>query len=193
MPLDGFITGIITLGTLADSIGKMKNLIPTPAKTLQDKHRWLTITVFNQTQYVLQFGDSYFDSGKFWAAPTNVEPFGEMTFSGCDKDMSYETGVSGGASFTLQISETEGENVDLNMAFGFTNPQAGSTKISGLFNVNAVSAYKAVGDSTTSFTSDDYTGQDTNLEETVINFKLVASPGQEATITLTEQIVSGGG
>jgi len=186
------ISGIITAGKLAESIGKMSSLIPDVPQDLKDKHRWVTVTVFNQSQYALVYKSSYFDSGRFWTAPTNVEPFQEMTFSGCDKDGWFLTGVSGGTTFTLQMPKEGGGYQELDIGIGFTNPQSGSLKSSGVFTSSAETAYDDATDSTTNNTSSNYSGNDTNGESTTINFLLVSAPGQEARITITEQIVSGG-
>ncbi|MGF1698734.1 hypothetical protein L4D09_00140 [Photobacterium makurazakiensis] len=186
------LTGINTAVKLASSIGKMSNLIPDTPKDLEDKHRWVTVTVFNQTQYALVYKNSYFDSGKFWTAPTNVEPFEEMSFSGCDKDGSFLTGVSGGTTFTLQMPIEGGGYKEQDIGIGFTNPELGSTKASGIFSSSAEDAYDNTTDDTTEKTSSKFSGKDTNDKDTAINFLVVSGPGQEGRITITQQIISGG-
>ncbi len=186
------ISGITTAVSLAESISKMTTLIPSAPKDLKDKHRWVTVTVFNQTQYSLVYQASYFDSGRFWTAPTNVEPFKEMTFSGCNKNDSILTGVSGAAIFQLQMPKKGGGYETLDIGAGFTNPQSGAFKSSGIFTSSGKAAYEATTDNTSNNTSSNYSGKDTDDKETTINFLVVSSPGQEASLTVTEQIVSGG-
>ena len=207
VPVAAIVGGIATAASLAESIGSMSSAIPSPPAELSDKHRSVSVTIFNQTQYELHYEGAYFDSGRFWTAPTNIAPFSELTFSGCDKDGSVGTGVSGGAVFHIQadlnIPEAEKEGLeileeefhtgllsDLDLAIGFTNPGVGGYKLSGVFGGDGESAYEAATTDTSGSTSQTFSGNDTNDSPIMINFHVVSSPGTEASITLTEQIAA---
>lgn len=191
--MPGVIGGILAAAELASAIAKMGEAFPGPPAGITDKYRWLTVTVFNQTQYeIVYLGNAYFDSGRFWAAPTNIEPFSSMTLSGCNTDGSFFTGVSGGAAFQLQMPQQGGGSQTLEIDIGFTNPDMGAIKTSVLLNAGPEAAYDAATSSSSNVTSSTFSGVDDKGNPTTIQFFITASPGQEASVTITEEIVSSG-
>ncbi|OJJ22334.1 hypothetical protein BKI52_06525 [marine bacterium AO1-C] len=189
------LEGVMAAAELATEVGGMvKSFIPDSPKDLKDKHRWMTVTIINETQYNIVFEESYFDSGRFWTPPTNTPAFKSMTFSGCNKDGSILTGVSGGALFQLQMPKEGGGYEKLNFGVGFSNPEAGSIKISGIYPTKsgeegAKQAYDKVDDGTTNKKSEVFPGKDKDGHDIKVQFILVASAGQEARVTITEQHV----
>jgi hypothetical protein len=183
------ITGIKTAGELADSIQKMINLIPKAADDLTEKHRWMTITTFNQTQFSLVYQRTWFKSGRFWTSPTNIAPFESMTFSVCSRDGSLLTGVTGGAAFELQMPQAGGGYQRLDIAVGFARPEIGSVKCSAIFSDDPERAYERVNSNFTRRVSNVFPGTNIYGGQVAMNFLAVASPGQEASVTITQQIL----
>ena len=92
------VTGaILGAGEIADAIKSMSDIVPKAADELTEKFRWMTVAIRNETQFKLTHTSSWFDTGRFWDAPTGVvEPFETAVFSVCSKDGSVGTGVAGG-------------------------------------------------------------------------------------------------
>jgi len=84
---------------------KLDKLLPHPPDDLKKKHRWFQCTIKNATQFDLLLEESYLDSGTYWTAPGTVTQFDQMTFSGCNKNNSVATGVSGGQAFRVYLDE----------------------------------------------------------------------------------------
>lgn len=183
-PAAAVVTAIETAGAIAEALSKMSSSEPSPPAGLTGKSHWLTMTVFNQTQYELVFQSAYFDSGRFWTAPTNVPPFESMTFSGCESDGSIMTGVSGGVQFSIAIPNNAQQ-----FSAGFSNPEIGAYKASVAAGGTPQSAYNAIDNSTISDSIGPIQGTDTNNKPVTMNFGLVSSPGPEASVTVTQQVI----
>jgi hypothetical protein len=184
------IAGIKTAGELASAIKDVTGIIPNAPSELTQKHRWMTVTIFNQTQFRLVFKKSWYDTGGPWQAPTDVPKFSSVTFSVCNKDNSILTGVTGGVTFTLQMPLEGGGYQDLDIGVGFARPEVGTVKCSAIYTDDPEKAYNAVNSGTTSHTSNKFSGDDVHGKEVTINFLTVASPGREASVTITQQILS---
>jgi hypothetical protein len=177
------LKALLTIVELALAIKDMSNEIPAPSADLKDKDRWMTVTIFNQTQFnIIWTGGDYFSSGRFWKAPTNVGPFDSMTFSVCDKNASLLTGCSGGAAFSIQLSN--GSTVPF--AVGFTNPQIGAIKASVVQPGSAEAGYDEASSSSMSTSTALLQGMDDKGNTINMFFKMASSPGQEAAITITQ-------
>jgi hypothetical protein len=177
------IETLLAVAELAVAIKDMSEVIPTPPSDLTDKHRWMTVTLFNQTQFnIFWTGNDYFSSGRFWTAPTNVNPFNSMTFSVCDSDGSFLTGCSGGGAFNIQLPD--GSAIPL--AVGFTNPQTGAIKAAVVQSSNAEDGYSAASSDSMSTSTQSVQGQDDKGNTVSLFFTMASSPGQEATITITQ-------
>jgi hypothetical protein len=70
--LAGAVAGISTAADLVKNIKEMTSIIPKAAKDLTEKHRWMTVTVFNETQFLLLYKGNQLDHGRFWTPPSNV-------------------------------------------------------------------------------------------------------------------------
>lgn len=181
--------GILSSASLTDLIGKMP--IPdtnTPAN-ITDKDRWFTMTINNQTQWPIQYMKSYFDSGRFFTAPTNVEPFKDMQFSGCDKDGSIWTGVTGGSYFRIRITTTDGGYEPFDFCIGWGNPRVGACKTALTPNTDPESAYNALSEGTSELNSNVFTGQDDQEQPVNVKFEIKAESGQHMICTITETLV----
>ena len=183
IPAAAIVAGIETAGAIAEALSKMTPSVPAPPAGLTGKSHWVTMTVFNQTQYELVFQSAYFDSGRFWTAPTNVSPFEEMTFSGCESDGSIMTGVSGGVQFSIAIPGNAQP-----FSAGFSNPEIGAFKASVVAGGSPQSAYQAIDNSTINTSLGPISGTDTNGKPVTLTFSLVSSPGPEASVTVTQQV-----
>lgn len=178
------IQGVETAGAIAEAISKMTGLIPDTPTDLKQKARWLTMTVFNRTQYqVVYDGGSYFNSGRMWKAPTSVPPYGEMTFSVSNADNSFFTGVSGGVLFTLDIP-----GAPQGFAVGFSSPYAGAYKASVLVGATAEQAYEAIQSGSTTATISGLKGTDKEGNPVALLFQLVSESGAEASVTVTQRV-----
>lgn len=176
------IEGIETAAEIAEAVGGMSAAaqpVPQPGKSHP-----LAVTVFNQTQFPLVFHDLYFDSGRCGTpGPTNVAPFRSMTFSVCEADTSFMTGVSGGVEFTIAVP-----NAAQKFSAGFSNPYIGSYKASVLPNADAEAAYEAIVETTTSAHLGPLNGRDRHGKPVRFGFLLVAQPGPQVNVTVTQQV-----
>ena len=80
----------------------------------------------------------------------------------------------------------------LPIAIGLTNPEIGSNKASASFSSDPQAAYDSVTDGSTQAQSAVLQGRDTNANATTIQFLLASAAGTSVSVTLTEQIVTGG-
>ncbi len=201
------LSAILTAAKLATDIAGLVASIPAPPSDLTQKARWQTITVVNQTQYAMIPTSTYFDSGRFWTAPTLVGPFQEMTFSVCNLDNSFFTGATG--AVVMQVMLDQADNIVCNLGVGFGAPFSGSFDINAVFDANASSTgvnpsptqsfadlaqatYNSNSTSSVTAQSATFSGTDTNGQPTSILFNVIAIPAQEAMVTVTQQIVGGG-
>lgn len=177
----------------------MSEDIPDPSSKLKNKHRWVSVTIFNQTQFELTYKDSYFSSGRYEDKPkSHIKPFSSETFTGCDRDGSILTGVSGGTLYLMRMPNAGNTYNEIDLGIGFSNPQTGSNKIAVLIgkSTSAKKAYEAIEENDTSKTYPTQANAalgaiNTNNEETAIQFQLFASTGKgnKATITITQSVV----
>lgn len=77
-------------------------MTPRPSDDIREKHRWYQCTVQNATQFDIRLEDSYFNAGKYLAAPNPVGPYGQMTFTAYNDRF----GASTGLSFSAHLDET---------------------------------------------------------------------------------------
>ena len=82
-----------------------EKIIPTPAKELKDKNRWIQCTLKNETQFDVLLLDTYFDSGRYWTSPGGFGPFQQMAFTACNGDNTIFTGATGGTAFRLSLDD----------------------------------------------------------------------------------------
>ena len=192
---------------LAESVEKAMSAAadaPTPPAPSDEPSHYLAITVMNLTQFVLTPADNYFDSGKFFQAPSAIMPFQRMTFSVSAKDPSL-AGVSGAVTFTLNPAP----NVVCRFGVGFSNPVKGSNTSNAAFDadhnqatnsnpvLNPISlftqgTYNGNSQNTTTATSAMFTGADRQGASITIQFDGSAVPGAQATASIVQKIVSGG-
>jgi hypothetical protein len=188
--LAGAVAGISTAADLVKNIKEMTSIIPKAAKDLTEKHRWMTVTVFNETQFLLLYKGYQLDHGRFWTTPGNVKRFDSGTFSVCNKDGSIATGASGGVKFQLQMPMVDGGYQELDIAVGFARPELGSRKCAAIYSSNPEQAYNAATSEGSMHTSRQFIGTNTRDEEVTIEFVTVATPGEGSTVTITERIVA---
>jgi hypothetical protein len=198
---------IMTAAELASHVAGLVASIPAAPADLTEKARWQTITVVNQTQYMLIPSASYFDSGRFWTAPAAVPPFQKMTFSVCNADFSFFTGATG--AVVMQVMLAPASQAVCNLGVGFGAPWAGGFDTNAVFDADASSTgvnpapsrtagalaqatYDTLSTSQVNAQSGTFSGKDTQGNPTTITFAASGIPGQEAMVTVTQQITSGG-
>jgi hypothetical protein len=187
----GVIAAIETGAELVKNIQTMLSIIPKAADELTDKHRWMTLTVRNETQFpIIYTGGHYWGSGRFWDTPEDVKPFSSETFSVCSKDGSIATGATGGVRYQLRMPMEEGGYQNLDVAIGFARPELGARKCSAIYSSDPEAAYNAASSDGSAHTSREFTGTNANGDEVTINFRTVATPGEGSTVKITEQIVA---
>ncbi|KAJ7588814.1 hypothetical protein C8J56DRAFT_50527 [Mycena floridula] len=112
--------------------------IPDPDPLLTEKFRWIQCVVKNQTQFPIQVqGPPYFDSGRYWTPPTDIEPFDQMVFSCSNGDESL-AGVTGGTAFRIALDLV----TFYDFAVGWTSPTVGGFKASIVKSDNPRIAYE---------------------------------------------------
>lgn len=159
----------------------------------------MTVTVLNHTQFFLTPVGSYFDSGRFNVAPGGVSPFKGVSFTACAKDNSVLTGVTGAASYSMTLT-----NGTCNVGVGFCNPEIGSYKSNIAFDPDqnqttttpvlsvadfTEGTYNCSTDTTVNATSAVFSGSDRNGNPVNIQFTGSAVPGQNAVITVVQNVV----
>ncbi|KAI1783170.1 hypothetical protein LXA43DRAFT_1102884 [Ganoderma leucocontextum] len=135
------VTGTILIGDdLTARSGEIEEQRPpSPPPELQNKYRWIQCTMKNETQFDLHFLDTYFDAGRYWAAPVGTTPpFTQTTWSACNNDLSIATGAVGGSTFRLDLN-----GVHMGFALGWAAPAMGSYKAGVAESEPAVDAYDA--------------------------------------------------
>jgi hypothetical protein len=201
------LEGILIIADLAEKIGGMVASILARPTDITEKPLWQTVTVVNQTQHRILPAATYFESGRFWTAPALAKPFDRMLFSVCNADYSFFTGATGGV--VMQIILDEAKNIVCNVGIGFGTPYVGPFDINAVFDANdrtiganpsprntpaalAQASFTNSSNALVQAQSATFSGTDTNGNPTTVVFKAVAIPGQEAMITITQQVVSGG-
>ncbi|RPD55324.1 hypothetical protein L226DRAFT_615581 [Lentinus tigrinus ALCF2SS1-7] len=101
------------------------DLLPHVPVELRAHARWLQATVVNSTPYKIRVDDSYFNSGKYFKEPQDIEPHSQMTFSCCNS--AFGAGCAGATRFEADV-----EDGHLGFVLGWTNPAAGSQKVSAV-------------------------------------------------------------
>lgn len=101
-----------------------RSLLPVPTH-IRDKHRWIQVTVENNTQFDviwtrMMSGDG--SSGRFWHGqePQSIPALNKMTFLACNSDDSVGTGISLAGVFKIYL----GQGVAVPFTLAFTHPQA---------------------------------------------------------------------
>lgn len=183
--VQGLYDYIMDAGKVAAAIAKMGALSVAVAdpllKALSGKCRKMTMTIFNETQFPLQFVDSYFGDGRFAQAPTNVKPFSTLSFSACDGDGTIMQGVTGAATFTLLQMTFTGPSISV----GFRAPWLGTYKASAIWNSDPEKAYDATEEGTFKETKH-FTGLTAPGQECKYAIDIVSCSAEMASITLTQ-------
>ena len=182
------LEGILTEKGLAEAIAQMRTAIPEPSRGLESRARWLTLTILNRTQFDLVFQGVYFDAGRFHTTPSNVGAFGEMTFSACEKDGRFMSGVSGGTLFSLQYTALEGAPIGI----GFSNPWHGPLRAWAGETRSAERAYEANVPAAATSYAPTVKGDDVDGNATEFRIAIAYTAAQQALVTLTQQIQNGG-
>ncbi|KAI0373241.1 hypothetical protein BV20DRAFT_1050152 [Pilatotrama ljubarskyi] len=183
---------IQNVSVLALEIGKQTGVLvaqsaPPPPPGIKDKYRWLQGTIKNETQFQIQLIDSYFDSGRYWTAPTDIAPFTQMTFSCCNSDGSFLTGVAGGTAFRIIMNES----VHYDFAIGWTAPSLGSLKASIVPGSRGVYGYESASPEGGSFMTDDvYEGKDADGNPAQFKIHFSAAAGLEAMYVVKEVVLN---
>ncbi|KAI0373243.1 hypothetical protein BV20DRAFT_1050153 [Pilatotrama ljubarskyi] len=163
---------------LANNIAQVASKpIPKPASDLQEKYRWLQCTLKNETQFDIVLLDTYFDSGRYWTAPGNVNAFDQMVWSACNRDDSVFTGVAGGTGFRIMMDANNYHD----FAVGYTNPTIGAYKAGvAVASGKGVDGYELADSAGRSGTTKAvYEGKDKDGNPVKFRFLMSGSPGQE--------------
>ncbi|KAF5628819.1 polyketide synthase [Fusarium sp. NRRL 52700] len=181
---------IVDITTVLDPPAKLAIMVkdtlnamaPRPSDEITMKHHWYQCTVQNATQFEMRFNDSYLDSGKYLTAPQSVGPYGQMTFNAYND----RSGPSTGVSFSAQLDETH----RFDFSIGLDAPSMGRLK-AGVVESNSAKAGLEIasreGNSITS--KDQYKGNDNDDNGQVIELHLVAYPGMDMKVVITQRIV----
>ncbi|RYP08479.1 hypothetical protein DL765_008773 [Monosporascus sp. GIB2] len=181
IPIAALIVGALQLGVAVKQTADAS--AAAPPSGLQEKKRWLQCIVQNQTQFALLLQETYHDSGRFYRAPGSVASFHQMSFSVCSRDNSVGTGVSGGASFRMDLDNSH----SFHFAIGWTNPFMGSFKAGAIEANAAKDGYEVASSDGSSIRSrHTYKGKDDKGKDAYISFHISASPGQEPSFVITE-------
>lgn len=87
---------------------KTKAVPAVPDALKNDKDRWLQCTLRNATDFPILATSSHFDSGRYDSSPARVDEFDTDTFTCCEGDNTFMTGVSGGQAYHTVRSPSTG-------------------------------------------------------------------------------------
>ncbi|KAF5595989.1 polyketide synthase [Fusarium pseudocircinatum] len=162
---------IVEINTVLDPAAKLAVMVketlralpPRPSDEVRMKHRWYQCIVQNATQFEIRFDDSYFNAGKYLAAPQSIGPYGQMT-------------------------QDEGHR--FYFAIGLDAPAMGGFKAGVVESDSAKTGLEIVSREGNSITStDQFRGKDNDEDGQVIQFHLVAYPGRDMKVIITQRIV----
>lgn len=158
--------------------------IDAPA-ALQQKSRWINVTIANETQFNLAFSnESWFYAGFFWTAPGNTSAFNHSNFSGCNTYM-WITKVSGAAKFEIEIP---GED-NIPISISFSNPYLEGLKTRAEFTDDIWGTWDRMVDSSIYCCTKDWgKHKTTDGEVAKVSFKLTSTPGRNAKVTIKQII-----
>ena len=173
----------VFIGMLSEA-SKLKQFgIMNGSGSLVSKRRYMMITLVNKSEFDIHPVDTWFYSGRFWTAPAVCNKMSKMGFSGCNRDWSIATGVSGVVLFTIRVA---GKEHPLSVAF--CNPMAGGIMCHAEFNADYRGVWQrmirhviyredlAIGDF-----------EDKEGKPLSIKLALIAIPGMDAMVDITEQ------
>ncbi|KAI9816331.1 MAG: hypothetical protein M1826_001866 [Phylliscum demangeonii] len=149
---------------------------PTPdaGEQVKEKSRWLQGTVRNASDFPILAQRSHFDSGRYEDGPSRIDAFELATFSACNGDNTFMTGVSGGQSFKIEIDEQHA----FAFSIGFTNPWAGTYKASVVTGDDPHRAYDHASQEGGSIESETYVAKDADGKEVRFKLHVSATAGQ---------------
>ncbi|KAF5541087.1 polyketide synthase [Fusarium mexicanum] len=155
---------------------------PRPSDEIRMKHRWYQCTIQNATQFEIRLENSYFDAGRYLTGPQSVGPYGQMTFTAYND--------RGGASTGLCFSANLDEAHPFYFAIGLDAPYVGRLKAGVVESNTAKTGLDIATREGNSITSKNrYKGKDNDGDDQVIEFHLVAYPGMEMKVIITQYIV----
>lgn len=153
-----------------------------PPSELKSKFRNTSVTINNKTQFEIQWtGKEYFDSGRFWEAPSSISATEQGQFSICNKDSSFATGASAGGVFKVKLP---GGN-DFEFALGASNPAFGGYKIAVVASGSAKDGYERLGNGSATMSHSFET--ETSEGKVAITLNFIATPGNLASLNISEE------
>lgn len=175
---------------------------PAVGDKFQDKSRWLQCGIKNQTEFNISTTSSHFDSGRYEDHPGVVQAFELATFTACNGDNTFMTGVSGGQAYRITIDQ----NTDFQFSIvsaclysvrkvangfcvfsqGFTNPYSGTYKAGVTTGGNPEDGYSAASQDGGSIRSDLYQAEDEDGEKFTFRISVTATASQRPSFVVTE-------
>ncbi|KAF8598927.1 hypothetical protein BDV93DRAFT_560828 [Ceratobasidium sp. AG-I] len=147
---------------------------PSVPGSLKKKYRWLQGIVRNPTEFEVIVGESYFNSGRFdKALPSSLGSFKLGTFTACNGDNTFFTGVSGGLTYKINLDE----NNSFDFSIGFTNPSAGSCKAGLVASDDPEDGYNDADKTAKAIETDIYEAKDVDGNTVKFKFSITAAAG----------------
>ncbi|KAH6909870.1 hypothetical protein BKA70DRAFT_1101952, partial [Coprinopsis sp. MPI-PUGE-AT-0042] len=156
--------------------------VPEPSKETTDKARWLQCTIRNATDFPILAEKAHFDSGRYNDNPGRVDAFEVGTFTACNGDNTFMTGVSGGQTYKIAIDEHH----SFVFSIGFTNPWAGSYKAGVVESSNPEKGYEAASQAGGSIESPLYEAKDHEGEDIRFKLHISATASQRPAFVVSE-------
>ncbi|KAF5568020.1 hypothetical protein FPHYL_2954 [Fusarium phyllophilum] len=159
---------------------------PEPSKETKSHDRWIQGIVRNYTQFEFRVRNPpYFYSGRYETSPNMVLGFSVGQFTAVNHYLS-PTGATGGNAWELEIEL----GLYLYLAFGFTNPRAGTFKSAVVESLVPREGYdKAKEGGNKIVSKDSITGRDTEGEDMTILFEVECTGGQRPVYTITQRVI----
>ncbi|PNP79952.1 hypothetical protein FNYG_06649 [Fusarium nygamai] len=157
-------------------------IAPRPSNEIRHKGRWYQCTVQNASQFEVRLENSYFEAGKYLKTPDSVSRYGQMAFTAYNDRF----GASTGLSFRAYLDEARW----FDFAIGLDAPMMGGFKSGVVESDSAKTGLENATREGRSITSKDrYKGKDSDGIDRVIEFHVVAYPGMETKVIITQLIV----
>ncbi|KAI9170787.1 hypothetical protein HJFPF1_00260 [Paramyrothecium foliicola] len=177
---------LVTKQELADNITKTHAIPnPEPSGDTKKKNHWIQGIVKNCTQFQLKVRPPpYFNSGRYETWPSDISAWSVSQFSAVNGDNSL-AGATGGNAWNLQLEQ----GLEVNLAFGFTDPVAGKYKSGVVESISAEDGYKKATEGGNKIVSqNEFSGVDTDGNDMNIMFEVQCSGGQKPVYTITQTV-----
>ncbi|TFK23483.1 hypothetical protein FA15DRAFT_705373 [Coprinopsis marcescibilis] len=156
---------------------------PDVPPSLKNKSRWIEGVIRNATDFPIRYVESYLDSGRYDKFPDpTVNPFAVGTFNGCNGDHTLFTGITGGATYRIDLDEDH----SFYFSIGFTDPFIGAYKAGVVASNDPEQGYEVASKEGGEIRSGEYHAVDKDGRQLVFRLRITAESGQRPRFCIEE-------